>query len=90
MHSGHFIQTPSGTDLDRCFFLVSIALKPTSSIVKTADTIDKRGAETEIITKGRHDPCVGLRATPIAEAMLAIVLMDHFLRHRAQNADVKT
>ena len=46
--------------------------------------------EVEITTKGRHDPCVGLRATPIAEAMLAIVLMDHFLRHRAQNADVKT
>ncbi|HIG35465.1 MAG TPA: chorismate synthase [Gammaproteobacteria bacterium] len=75
----------SGQDI-----LASIALKPTSSIVKTADTIDKRGAETEIVTKGRHDPCVGLRATPIAEAMLAIVLMDHFLRHRAQNADVKT
>ena len=75
----------SGQDI-----LASIALKPTSSIVKTADTIDKEGAETEIVTKGRHDPCVGLRATPIAEAMLAIVLMDHFLRHRAQNADVKT
>ena len=75
----------SGQDI-----LASIALKPTSSIIKTADTIDKQGAKTEIVTKGRHDPCVGLRATPIAEAMLAIVLMDHFLRHRAQNADVKT
>ncbi|MBA6282685.1 chorismate synthase [Salmonella enterica subsp. enterica] len=48
------------------------------------------GEEVEMITKGRHDPCVGIRAVPIAEAMLAIVLMDHLLRHRAQNADVKT
>ena len=68
--------------------LASIALKPTSSIIKPAETIDKSGEETEIVTKGRHDPCVGLRATPIAEAMLAITLMDHYLRHRAQNADV--
>ena len=66
----------------------SIALKPTSSIIKAAETINKDGATTQIVTKGRHDPCVGLRATPIAEAMLAIVLMDHLLRHRAQNADV--
>ena len=73
----------SGQDI-----LASIALKPTSSIIKPAETIDKSGEETEIITKGRHDPCVGLRATPIAEAMLAITLMDHYLRHRAQNADV--
>ena len=73
----------SGQDI-----LASIALKPTSSIIKPADTIDKSGEETEIVTKGRHDPCVGLRATPIAEAMLAITLMDHYLRHRAQNADV--
>ena len=75
----------SGQDL-----LTSIALKPTSSITKPGKTIDKRGAETEIVTKGRHDPCVGLRATPIAEAMVALVLMDHFLRHRGQNADVET
>ena len=70
--------------------LTSIALKPTSSITKPGKTIDKRGDETEIVTKGRHDPCVGLRATPIAEAMVALVLMDHFLRHRGQNADVET
>ncbi|MDJ0793962.1 MAG: chorismate synthase [Woeseiaceae bacterium] len=75
----------SGQDL-----LTSIALKPTSSITKPGKTIDKHGDETEIVTKGRHDPCVGLRATPIAEAMVALVLMDHFLRHRGQNADVET
>ncbi len=73
----------SGQDL-----LTSIALKPTSSIAKTGKTIDRSGQETEIVTKGRHDPCVGLRATPIAEAMVALVLMDHYLRNRAQNADV--
>jgi chorismate synthase len=75
----------SGQDL-----LASIALKPTSSITKPGKTIDKSGKQTEIVTKGRHDPCVGLRATPIAEAMVALVLMDHYLRHRAQNADVTT
>lgn len=75
----------SGQDL-----VASIALKPTSSISVPGKTIDKSGANTEIVTKGRHDPCVGLRATPIAEAMVALVLMDHFLRHRAQNADVKS
>ncbi|HVO46008.1 MAG TPA: chorismate synthase [Steroidobacteraceae bacterium] len=63
-------------------------LKPTSSIQVAGDTIDVEGNPVEIVTTGRHDPCVGLRATPIAEAMLAIVLMDHYLRHRAQNADV--
>jgi chorismate synthase len=73
----------SGQDI-----LASIALKPTSSISVPGKTIDKTGKETEIVTKGRHDPCVGLRATPIAEAMVALVLMDHYLRHRAQNADV--
>ena len=73
----------SGQDL-----LVSIALKPTSSITRPGKTIDKSGSDTEIVTKGRHDPCVGLRATPIAEAMVALVLIDHFLRQRAQNADV--
>ncbi len=70
--------------------LASIALKPTSSISVAGKTIDKAGKETEIVTQGRHDPCVGLRATPIAEAMVALVLMDHYLRHRAQNADVLT
>jgi chorismate synthase len=70
--------------------LVSIALKPTSSIRLPAATIDIYGNATEIATTGRHDPCVGLRATPIAEAMLAVVLMDHALRHRAQNADVQS
>ena len=75
----------SGQDL-----LTSIALKPTSSISKPGKTIDKTGAETEIVTKGRHDPCVGLRATPIAEAMVALVIMDHYLRNRAQNADVES
>ena len=75
----------SGQDL-----LASIALKPTSSISVPGKTIDKSGKETEIVTKGRHDPCVGLRATPIAEAMVALVLMDHYLRNRAQNADVES
>ena len=68
--------------------LVSIALKPTSSIHLPGRSVDVDGNAVEIRTKGRHDPCVGIRATPIAEAMLAIVLMDHFLRNRAQNADV--
>ena len=70
--------------------LASIALKPTSSISVPGKTIDKSGRETEIVTKGRHDPCVGLRATPIAEAMVALVIMDHYLRNRAQNADVQS
>ncbi len=65
-----------------------LALKPTSSIRLPGRSIDITGAETELITKGRHDPCVGIRATPIAEAMLALVLADHLLRHRAQNAQV--
>lgn len=68
---------------------VAIALKPTASITTAGQTINLQGELTDVITKGRHDPCVGVRATPIAEAMLAIVLMDHFMRHRAQNADVK-
>jgi chorismate synthase len=66
----------------------SMALKPTSSIIIPGDTIDTSGQATQMRTTGRHDPCVGLRATPIAEAMLALVLLDHALRHRAQNADV--
>jgi chorismate synthase len=68
--------------------VVSIALKPTSSITVPGDTIDVHGTPCEIVTTGRHDPCVGMRATPIAEAMLALVLMDHYLRHRAQCGDV--
>ncbi|MCB1855314.1 MAG: chorismate synthase [Halieaceae bacterium] len=68
---------------------VSIALKPTSSIRQSGATIDTAGAAMEMSTHGRHDPCVGIRATPIAEAMLAIVLMDHALRHRGQNMDVQ-
>jgi chorismate synthase len=67
---------------------VSMAIKPTSSIRTMRRSIDKAGSPTEVQTLGRHDPCVGIRATPIAEAMLALVLMDHALRHRAQNADV--
>lgn len=74
----------SGQDL-----LVSIALKPTSSIRLPGETVSRSGEATEIVTTGRHDPCVGLRAAPIAEAMLALVLMDHFLRNRGQNADVR-
>ena len=70
--------------------VANIALKPTSSITVPGHTINRSGEEVEMITKGRHDPCVGIRAVPIAEAMLAIVLMDHFLRQRAQNADVTT
>jgi chorismate synthase len=69
--------------------LVSIALKPTSSIRVPGRSVNTRGESVEVVTEGRHDPCVGIRATPIAEAMLAIVLMDHALRHRAQNADVQ-
>ncbi|NQY33572.1 MAG: chorismate synthase [Alteromonadaceae bacterium] len=65
-----------------------LALKPTSSIGVSGKTVDLEGNATDIITKGRHDPCVGIRAVPIAEAMLALTLMDHYLRHRAQNADV--
>ncbi|CAK0781156.1 chorismate synthase [Gammaproteobacteria bacterium] len=70
--------------------VASIALKPTSSLRLPGRTIDRMGAPVEVVTEGRHDPCVGIRATPIAEAMVAIVLMDHALRHRAQNADVVT
>jgi len=70
--------------------LASIALKPTSSISLPGKTIDRKGKDTEIVTTGRHDPCVGLRATPIAEAMVALVIMDHYLRNRAQNADVRS
>lgn len=73
----------TGQDID-----VAIAIKPTSSIISPRETINILGESTEVITKGRHDPCVGIRATPIAEAMLALVLMEHALRNRAQNGDV--
>jgi chorismate synthase len=66
-----------------------LALKPTSSITTPGRSIDVHGNPAEVVTKGRHDPCVGIRATPIAEAMMALTLMDHLLRHRAQNAEVR-
>lgn len=75
----------SGQDIE-----VSLALKPTSSLRLPARTVNLEGQPVEIVTHGRHDPCVGIRATPIAEAMLAIVLMDHCLRHRGQNSEVRT
>ncbi|UIP27241.1 chorismate synthase [Photobacterium sp. TLY01] len=75
----------SGQDI-----VAHLALKPTSSITVPGETINKQGESAEVVTRGRHDPCVGIRAVPIAEAMVAIVLMDHLLRHRAQNADVVT
>ncbi len=68
--------------------LLSIALKPTSSINKEGDTVDKEGKAVKVQVKGRHDPCVGIRATPIAEAMVALTLMDHYLRNRAQNSGI--
>ena len=73
----------TGQDLE-----VSIAIKPTSSIITPRQSIDTSGNPAEVVTKGRHDPCVGIRATPIAEALLALVVMEHALRQRAQNADV--
>ncbi|MEJ2620433.1 MAG: chorismate synthase [Candidatus Thiodiazotropha sp.] len=73
----------SGQDLR-----ASIALKPTSSLRLPGHTVNRSGDPVEVVTKGRHDPCVGIRATPIAEAMMAIVIMDHLLRHRGQNMDV--
>jgi len=69
--------------------VAKLALKPTSSIGVSGKTVDIEGKPTDIITKGRHDPCVGIRAVPIAEAMLALTLVDHYLRHRGQNADVQ-
>ena len=88
-HSNHAGGTlggiSSGQDLS-----VSIALKPTSSIRIPGQTVDQNGKDAEISTTGRHDPCVGIRAVPIAEAMLALTLADHALRHRGQNADVST
>src|SRR3569832_685807 len=70
--------------------VASLALKPTSSLRLPGRSVDVRGEPVDVITTGRHDPCVGIRATPIAEAMLALVLMDHCLRHRAQNLDVRS
>jgi len=85
-HSGGVIGgISSGQDI-----VARIALKPTSSLRIPGRSIDVHGNEVEVVTKGRHDPCVGIRATPIAEAMLAITLADHLLRHRGQNADVTT
>jgi len=84
-HAGGIIGGIStGQDL-----VAHIALKPTSSLVIPGRSIDVDGNPIEVVTKGRHDPCVGIRATPIAEAMTAITLLDHFMRHRAQNADVQ-
>jgi chorismate synthase len=74
----------TGQDLE-----VSIAIKPTSSILSPRESIDQNSQPTEVVTKGRHDPCVGIRATPIAEALLALVVMDHALLHRAQCGDVQ-
>ncbi len=80
-HSGGILGgISSGQDI-----VARFAVKPTSSILKPRDTIDVRGEETEITTKGRHDPCVGIRAVPVGEAMMACVLADHLLRHRGQN-----
>ena len=70
--------------------VVRFAVKPTSSILTPRRTVDRHGQETEIVTKGRHDPCVGIRAVPVGEAMMAIVLADHLLRHRAQCGDIET
>jgi chorismate synthase len=69
----------SGQDI-----ITTLALKPTSSITTPGQSVDIEGNAVEVVTKGRHDPCVGIRATPIAEAMVALVLMDHLLRHRGQ------
>ena len=74
----------SGQDI-----LASVAFKPTSSLRIPGRSVNLQGEPVEVVTEGRHDPCVGIRATPIVEAMLALVLMDHALRHRAQNADVQ-
>jgi chorismate synthase len=82
-HAGGVLGGISNGDVIR----VRLALKPTSSILKPRPTVDIHGNETEIVTKGRHDPCVGIRAVPIAEAMLALVLADHLLRQRASRLE---
>jgi len=85
-HSGGVLGgISSGQDI-----VVRLAIKATSSIQIAGRTVDLSGQPTNVVTTGRHDPCVGLRATPIAEAMMALTLMDHWLRHRAQNADVRS
>jgi len=93
MTPGGFLSNHSGGTLGGISsgqdIVVSMALKPTSSIVLPGRSIDVAGQPVEVSTTGRHDPCVGIRAVPIAEAMLALVLIDHCLRHRAQNADVR-
>jgi chorismate synthase len=93
MTPGGFLSNHSGGTLGGISsgqdIVVSMALKPTSSIVLPGRSIDVAGKPVEVSTTGRHDPCVGIRAVPIAEAMLALVLIDHCLRHRAQNADVR-
>jgi chorismate synthase len=66
------------------------AVKPTSSILTPRASVDRQGHDVEVMTKGRHDPCVGIRAVPVGEAMVACVLADHLLRHRAQNPDAPT
>ena len=73
----------SGQDI-----VANIALKPTSSLTVPGDSVDVNGIPAEVITTGRHDPCVGIRATPIAEAMMALVILDHAIRNRGQNGDV--
>jgi chorismate synthase len=75
----------SGQDI-----VAHIAMKPTSSLRLPGKSINKKGEAIDVITEGRHDPCVGIRATPIAEAMMAITIMDHLMRHRAQNIDVNS
>lgn len=92
MTPGGFLSNHSGGTLGGISsgqdVIAHIALKPTSSITTPGKSINMQGEPVEVVTKGRHDPCVGIRAVPIAEAMMAITLMDHFMRHRAQNANV--
>ena len=91
MHPDGFLSNNSGGVLGGISsgqdIVVSIALKPTSSIQVPGRSIDIHGEPVEVVTTGRHDPCVGIRAVPIAEAMLALVLMDHLLRHRSLDTD---
>ena len=87
-HAGRFSPTTpaasSAASPPASSVVARLAFKPTSSILTPRRTIDRAGEETEIVTKGRHDPCVGIRAMPVGEAMMACVLADHFLRHRGQ------
>ena len=77
--AGRNLRLYSGQDI-----IVSFAVKPTSSILNSRETIDKKGKNTKISVKGRHDPCVGIRAVPISEAMIACVILDHFMMNKAQ------